>query len=87
MALRDSENYPEYVVAGWESRDGTYHTVYDSDGDKVGRAPSDHSLESADRIVLFDTEGESFFTVLDGFDEEYGIDDAIDEDKDVYGEA
>ena len=83
VPLRDSEDHSDYVVAGWESADGTYHTVYDTDGDKVGRAPSDHSLESAERIVIYDGEDE-FFTVYDGFNDEYGIDEAIDEWEDAY---
>jgi hypothetical protein len=87
MPLRNSEDNPNIVVAGWENQHGTYHSVYDSDGDKVGRGPTDGSLESAERVVLYDTESDRFFTIDGGLFPDYGIDEAIDDDKDKYGEA
>jgi hypothetical protein len=81
--LRESDDYPDARVAGWESRDGNYHTVYDSDGEKVGRAPSDHSLESADRVVV---EWNDEYYTVDAFTDDYGLDEAIAELEDVYGE-
>jgi hypothetical protein len=82
--LRESDDYPDAHVAGWESRDGSYHTVYNTDGDKVGREPSDQSLESAERVVV-ELNGE-FYTV-DAFTDEYDLGEAIAELEDMYGEA
>lgn len=81
--LRESDAFADSRVVGWESRNGEYHTVYDADGEKVGRAPSDHSLETAHRVV-FIHEGE-YYTV-GALTEDYGIDDAIAELEDLYGE-
>ena len=62
-----------------ESRNGKYHTTYNQDGDKVGRAPTDRSLERAERIV-FEYEG-NFYTV-GPLTQDYGIDDAMKELED-----
>jgi len=78
--LRESDDSPDTRVVGWESRDGTYHTVYDADDNKIGRAPSDHSLEVANRTV-FIHEGD-YYTV-GALSADYGLDDAIAELEDV----
>lgn len=78
--LRESDQFSDTRVVGWESRNGTYHAVYDTDDNKVGRAPTDRSLESADRTV-FIHEGD-YYTV-GALSEDYGLDDAIAELEDV----
>lgn len=75
-----SSKYDSKVV-GWENRSGAYHTVYNSDGDKVGRNPTNRSLEMADRVVI-EWKGE-FYTVP-GLTDDYELDDAISELEDVY---
>lgn len=82
--LRKADEYPDARVVGWESRDGRYHTVYNEDGRKVGRAPSDRSLERAPRIA-FQNEGD-YFTV-GPLTADYGLDDAIAEIEDYYSDA
>ena len=81
--LRESDEFPDTRVVGWESRDGEYHAVYDTEDNKVGRAPTDRSLESADRTV-FIHEGD-YYTV-GALSEDYGLDDAIAELEDMYGD-
>lgn len=78
----ESDKYDAHVV-GWENRRGDYHTVYDSDGNKVGRNPTGRSLEMADRVVV-EWKGE-FYTVP-GLTEDYELDDAIAELEDVYSD-
>lgn len=78
--LRESDKFADARVVGWESRDGSYHAVYNADDEKVGRAPSDRSLESADRVVfILDDE---YYTV-GALSEDYTIDDAIAELEDI----
>ena len=80
--LREADNFPNAHVAGWESRDGTYHTVYDTEQNKVGRNPTDRSLESAHRvIILWD---DDFYTV-GALTPDYGLEDAIHDLQDYYG--
>lgn len=76
----ESSKYNAHVV-GWENRAGRYHTVYDTDGNKVGRNPSNRSLEMADRVVI-DWKGE-YFTVP-GLTDDYDLTEAIAELDDVY---
>lgn len=78
----ESSKYDAHVV-GWEGRNGRYHTVFDWDGNKVGRNPTDRSLEMADRVVI-DWKGE-YFTVP-GLTDDYELDDAIAELDDVYAD-
>ncbi len=78
--LRESDQFSDTRVVGWESRDGTYHAVYDADDNKVGRAPSDRSLESADRTVFI--HNGSYYTA-GALSDDYGLDDAIAELEDV----
>lgn len=82
--LRESDEFSDAVVVGWESRNGEYHTVYDADGDKVGRAPANISLETAERTVI-EYDGE-YYTV-GALTDDYTLDDAIDEILDQYGEG
>jgi len=79
--LRESDLSADTHVVGWESRDGTYHAVYDTDDHKIGRAPSDRSLERADRTV-FIHEGD-YYTV-GALTEDYTLDEAIEELMDLY---
>lgn len=79
--LRESDRFDNARVAGWETRKGKYHAVYNADGDKVGRAPSDRSLERAERVVI--QHGDEFMTVGQ-LTPDYTIDDAIAEIEDVY---
>ena len=81
--LRESEKFADTRVVGWESRDGKYHTVYDSDDHKVGRNPTNRSLENATRTV-FIHEGD-YYTV-GALTDDYGLDEAIAELEDHYGE-
>lgn len=81
--LRESDSSSDTRVVGWESRDGTYHAVYDVDDHKVGRAPSDRSLESADRVI-FIHDGD-YYTV-GALSEDYTLDEAISELQDLYGD-
>jgi hypothetical protein len=81
--LRESEQFDNARVVGWESRDGKYHGVYDADGEKVGRAPSDESLERARRVVI--QHGDEYMTV-GALTPDYNIDEAIAEIEDLYGE-
>lgn len=78
--LRESDEFSDTRVVGWESRNGEYHTVYDADDKKVGRHPTDRSLESADRVV-FIHDGD-YYTV-GALTDDYGLDDAIAELEDV----
>lgn len=80
--LRESDKFPDTRVVGWESRNGTYHAVYDSDDHKVGRAPTNRWLESADRVV-FIHDGD-YYTV-GALSEDYELDAAIAELEDLYG--
>lgn len=80
MPRWEAEDYDAHVV-GWE-RNGNYRTVYDDDGDKVGRNPTDSQLEGADRIVI-DWDGEYFTT--GPLTDDYTLDDAIEELEDLYG--
>lgn len=79
--LRESDDFPNSYVAGWESRDGKYHSVYSTSGDKVGRNPTDRSLESAVRIVI--QWNDDFYT-LRQLTPDYTLDDAISELQDLY---
>jgi len=79
--LRESDKSSDTHVVGWESRDGTYHAVYDADDRKVGRAPTDRSLESADRTV-FIHDGDYY--TIGALSSEYPLDDAIAELEDLY---
>lgn len=81
--LREADNFPDLRVVGWESRDGKYHTVYNDDDRKVGRAPSDRSLERAERIV-FQNDGD-YYTV-GPLTPDYGLDDAMAEIEDYYSD-
>ena len=81
--LRESDKHSDTRVVGWESRNGKYHAVYDSDNHKVGRAPSDRSLERAERIVY---EHEKEFYTVGPLTPDYGLDDAIAELEDYYSE-
>ena len=81
--LRDSEQFDDARVVGWESRDGNYHAVYDLDDHKVGRAPTNRSLEGADRTVI-QWNGE-YYTV-GALTDDYTLDDAIHELQDLYGD-
>lgn len=81
--LRESDRSSDTRVVGWESRDGTYHAVYDIDDHKVGRAPSDRSLEIADRIV-FVHEGDYYTVGM--LSEDYTLDEAISEIEDLYSD-
>lgn len=78
--LRDSDEFPDARVVGWESRNGTYRAVYDADDVKVGRAPADRSLESANRVV-FQLDDE-YYTV-GALSPDYTMDDAIAELEDI----
>ena len=80
--LRESDAFPDARVVGWESRDGEYHAVYDVDDTKVGRAPSDRSLETAQRTI-FIHEGEYY--TIGALSDDYELDDAIAELEDLYG--
>lgn len=80
MAKVEAQKYDAHVV-GWEGRNGKYHTVYDGDGNKVGRNPTDRSLEMADRVVI--TWKGEYYTVP-GLTQDYDLDDAIAELDDVY---
>lgn len=80
--LRDSDEFDNARVVGWESRDGKYHPVYDADGNKVGRAPSDLSLERAERTVI--QHGDDYLTV-GALSPDYTVDEAIAEIEDAYG--
>lgn len=82
--LRESDDFPNARVVGWEGRDGTYHPVYDSEGEKVGRAPTDRSLENAERTVI-EYDGE-FFTV-GALTPDYNIDEALSELEDFYAQV
>jgi len=79
--LRESDESADTRVVGWESRDGSYHAVYDADDEKVGRAPSDRSLESADRVVFI--HDDEYYTV-GALSDDYTLDDAIAELEDLY---
>ena len=81
--LRESEQFDDARVVGWESRDGSYHAVYDQDDHKVGRAPSDTSLEGADRTVI---QWDGDYYTVGALTEDYTLDDAIHELQDLYGE-
>lgn len=78
--LRESDKFPDVRVVGWEGRNGQYHSVYDADDNKVSRAPTDRSLESAERIVFI--HDEEYYTV-GALSDDYGIDDAIAELEDA----
>ena len=80
--LRESNEFADTRVVGWESRDGSYHAVYNSDDEKVGRAPTDRSLESADRVVFI--HDDEYYTV-GALSEDYTLDAAIAELEDLYG--
>lgn len=82
--LRESDDFDNARVVGWESRDGKYHGVWDADGDKVGRAPSDLSLERAERVVI--QHGDEYLTV-GALSPDYTIDEAIAEIEDYYSES
>lgn len=81
--LRDSDDFNARVV-GWESRDGQYHAVYDADGVKIGRAPSDYSLEASDRVVV---EKDGAFYTLPPLTEDYPLDEALHELEDFYSQV
>lgn len=81
--LRESDESSDTRVVGWESRDGTYHSVYDTDDVKVGRNPTDRSLESADRVA-FISDGD-YYTV-GALSDDYTLDDAMAEIEDFYRE-
>jgi hypothetical protein len=81
--LRESDDFESARVVGWESRDGRYHPVYSADGDKVGRAPSDTSLERAHRVVM-QVDGD--YITTGALTPDYTIDDAIAEIKDFYSD-
>jgi len=81
--LRESDEFSDARVVGWESRDGEYHAVYDADDNKVGRAPSDRSLESAERTVF--VHDDEYYTV-GALSEDYTLDDAIAELEDLYSD-
>lgn len=78
--LREGERFPGVRVVGWENRNGKYHAVYDQDEAKVGRAPTDRSLERAERIVF--SLDENYYTV-GPLTPDYGLDDAIQELEDA----
>lgn len=80
--LREADDFPNARVAGWESRDGNYHAVYDTEMVKVGRNPTDRSLESADRVVI-NWDGD-FYTV-DALTPDYDLEDVIHDLQDYYG--
>lgn len=80
--LREADNFPDARVAGWESRNGTYHTVYDTEMGKVGRNPTDRSLESAHRVVL-NWDGD--FYTIGALTPDYDLEDAIHDLQDYYG--
>lgn len=82
--LREADDHTGARVVGWESRDGTYHAVYNADDEKVGRNPTDRSLESADRVV-FQYEGE-YYTV-GALSDDYDLDEALAEIEDIYSDA
>jgi hypothetical protein len=82
--LRESDDHPTARVVAWESRKGTFRTAYDADDNKVGRNPTDRSLESADRVV-FIHDGD-YFTV-GALSDDYTLDDAIAELEDLYSDA
>lgn len=84
LRLRESEEFPTARVVGWESRNGDYHRVYDSDMGKVGRNPTDHSLESADRVVIH--HNGDFYTV-DALTPDYDLTEAIKELEDYYSQV
>lgn len=79
--LRESDEFPDARVVGWESRDGNYHSVFDAEDNKVGRAPSDRSLESADRVVFIHED--EYYTV-GALSSDYTLDAAITELEDLY---
>jgi hypothetical protein len=60
-----------------------FRTAYDADDNKVGRNPSDRSLESADRVV-FIHDGD-YFTV-GALSDDYTLDSAIAELEDLYSD-
>lgn len=75
------EKFPDAYVAAWEGRNGQYHVVYDEDGKKVGREPTDHSVEMARRVAI--RHGNDFYTV-EALTSAYNIDEAIQEILDYY---
>jgi len=81
--LREADDFPDARVVGWESRDGRYHGVYDTDMEKIGRAPSDYSLEAADRVVI-NWDGD--FYTLDSLTPDYDLEDAIHDLQDYYSD-
>lgn len=80
--LREADDFPNARVAGWESRNGTYHTVYDADMEKVGRNPTDRSLESSNRVVIH---WNDHFYTIDALTGDYDLEDAIHDLQDYYG--
>lgn len=84
MALRDSEKGVR--IAGWESRDGKYHTVYNEDGKKVGRAPSDKQLERSERAVIWDPQSKEFYTIS-RITPRLDLDRLIEKIRDYYSEV
>lgn len=81
MSQKESEAYDARVV-GWE-RAGSYHTVFNDDGDKVGRFPTDYQAEMADRVVI---EWNGDYYTIQGLTDDYDLDDAIAELEDLYGD-
>lgn len=61
MALRDNKSGVK--VVGWESPDGKFHQVYNMDGKKVGRSPTDRQMERARRVVILDPKTKDYHTI------------------------
>lgn len=82
MPLNRADQADAYVVR-WTNRKGNVHTVYDANGDKVGRAPSDRSLKNADRVVIYNKDKDEYYTV-NNLTDDYDIDEVIAEIEDYY---
>lgn len=80
--IRESAREGAYV-AGWENKSGKFNRVFDDEGKKVGRAPSNSQLERAQRVII--RNGDDFYTV-GALTKHYDIDEAIDEILDYYKE-
>jgi hypothetical protein len=69
-------------VAGYDDVRGDWQDVWNGDP-----SPSPLDLEMADQVVLHTKiDGEDFFTTIHGgFDEDFTIEDAVDDTKEAYG--
>jgi hypothetical protein len=78
-----AENLPDgWAVAGWD------HGADWVNVEAGGPLPSDNDLVYSDMVVLSYTDKDrevSYFTVHSGFDEDYTIEDAIEDLESEYG--